>query len=100
MKNTRSRAALIGIAVTSYVFMCGSRGSCDRRAPTLTCDSPSISVLPGTCTTLENPCADHLWYNLPRIDGFQLCDEPATVCVDAAFSIGTDTLPSTQDLSK
>lgn len=86
-----SRLALIGIATTSYLFLCGNQSSCDRRVPTLTCDStPQLSVAPGTCVPLANPCVDHVWSSLPAIDGFSLCDAPAGITITTQHStVGT-----------
>ncbi|MCK6550115.1 SprB repeat-containing protein [Myxococcota bacterium] len=82
-----SRLALIGIATTSYLFLCGNQSSCDRRVPTLTCDlTPQLSVAPGTCAPLGNPCVDHVWSSLPAIDGFTLCDAPAGITITTQHS--------------
>jgi hypothetical protein len=55
-----------------YLVLCGACARCDSDPPTLTCDSPWISLDPGTCVELTNPCDDHQW---TRVDVFRLCDE-------------------------
>lgn len=80
MSSTR-RIALISIAIVSYFVLCGNRANCDRRTPTITCSAASVTVAPGTCTVITNPCADNMWLNPPRVDGFRLCDAPAGISV-------------------
>src|SRR5262245_39614371 len=79
MKSRRAyeakRVSLIGVAIASYVVLCGNRSDCDNlRTPTLVCDQQlDLLVQPGTCVEITNPCDDHQWNNPPRIDGFRLC---------------------------
>lgn len=56
------------------VFLSGSLGNveCDHRTPTIACDDIDMTVLPGTQVEISNPCADHQWLDLPRVDGMTL----------------------------
>lgn len=77
--NGLRRAALIALAATSFIVMCGARSACDRRIPTIQCDDVSISVTPGTCTVLPAPCGNNQWLDLPRVDGITLCGAPGGI---------------------
>jgi hypothetical protein len=80
--NGRSRqAALIGFAILSYAFMCGNQPNCQSRNQ-LDCTDFDVTVAPGTCTLITNHCEDGQWWNLPRVDGFELCDAPTGITVD------------------
>jgi hypothetical protein len=59
--------------VLPLLLFMGNKPSCDNQPLTLSCDTTSITVEPGTCVELENPCADHAWV---RLDAFRLCDTP------------------------
>ena len=85
------RLAHVGFALFTIVVCLGCRPECDTREGTLTCADMDITVLPGTCVDITNPCcidpccddpepcdASGDWH---RPDGFRLCDEPLLIFV-------------------
>src|SRR5262245_9825318 len=54
------------------LLLMGNKPACDNQPLTLSCDTVSVQVDPGTCVDLENPCGDHTWV---RLDAFRLCDD-------------------------
>jgi hypothetical protein len=86
-----NRAAVIGLSIVSYVFFCGNRSNCDRRRETLQCEDLYVTVSPGTCVEITNPCVDHQWLVMPQVDGFTLCDQPAGITVEGQRTRTTTT---------
>lgn len=85
------------LRVLPLLLLMGFVPRCDNIPLTLSCDTISVQLDPGTCIDLPNPCADHQWV---RLDAFRLCDnldglfvqtqrEPRAreICADA--SVGT-----------
>ena len=70
---------LLLVLMVSLGFNCPGCGP----PPTLTCDPVSISLDPGTCVEITNPCATHLW---ERLDSFRLCDAPAGLFIQTQRS--------------
>ncbi len=68
----------LGFLAILFLLLMGNRPACDTRTPTMTCTDVNITVGPGECVPLDNPCDDNMW---TRVDGFRLCDEPAGIFV-------------------
>jgi hypothetical protein len=78
-KRDPRRIVLICFAVGSSFVLGGNRPNCDNRPPTLTCDVVAVTLDPGTCVEIQNPCDNHQW---SRLDALRLCDEPAGIFVE------------------
>lgn len=70
MTGRRSRAWL-ALKVLPLLLLMGNKPSCDNRPLTLSCDTVSVQLDPGTCVDLQNPCGDRTWVSM---DAFRLCD--------------------------
>ena len=68
-------AVLLGL----FFALSGNRAACDRRAPTVTCNDLAVTVAPGDCVDITNPCDTS--GDFQRFDGFRLCDEPDGIFV-------------------
>lgn len=81
-RQNANRTGLIALAIGSYFGLCGNLSNCDDPMDaTIVCHNVSIVMQPGTCQTISNPCDPGTWVASPRIDGFQLCNEPSGVTV-------------------
>lgn len=72
---TRRPISMGLFGLLAIVFLTGNRPNCDRRDPTITtCIDAVITIAPGTCVDIANPCdPTGDWM---RVDGFRLCEEP------------------------
>lgn len=83
------RLGLLGLVM---IFILGCQRCDDQRPPSLSCQSASILVEPGTCTPFQNPCVDGQWLGRPNFDGFELCpttDEQRALIAAAQVSLLT-----------
>ncbi len=78
MRGRRRTLHILGWILLALLMM-ANRPDCDRRQPTLTCNDMSISVSPGECVDITNPCDASGEFT--RVDGFRLCDAPDGVFV-------------------
>jgi hypothetical protein len=62
----------------SLLLFMACKPNCDPEPPTLTCDTVALSLTPGECVEISNPCGDHQWV---RLDAFRLCQPPAGIFV-------------------
>jgi hypothetical protein len=93
--HTMTRTQRMLLAVCSIFLMGACASQCDRRSPTITCSTANVTVAPGTCTAITNPCADNRWLAPPRIDGFQLCSPSDGISVRTRGGVG---LPTTREI--
>jgi hypothetical protein len=68
----------ISLLVLALLVM-GSRPECDGRQSTLTCVDMDVTVAPGECVDITNPCDPTGEWS--RVDGFRLCDAPSGIFV-------------------
>jgi hypothetical protein len=71
----KTRRLLINLSL--LLFM-ACKPNCDPDPPTLMCDTVSVSIGPGTCVEIQNPCGNHQW---ARLDALRLCDAHSGVFI-------------------
>ena len=68
------RAIRLGVLMLIAVVAMGNQSGCPQRTPNLTCTDMAITLGPGECVDIANPCDPAgAW---TRTDGFRLCDAP------------------------
>ena len=77
--HTRRPVTLVVFGLFTMVFCLGNRPDCDRRQPNITCNDFAVTVSPGQCVDISNPCDPS--GDFDRVDGFRLCDAPAGIFV-------------------
>jgi hypothetical protein len=60
------------VVLVAALPLLGNRSNCDSRTPDFACQAPILSLVPGECRPLLNPC-DQDWVIQ---DTFDLCDPP------------------------
>lgn len=71
------------------VLVTGNRPPCDYRPVTLTCNDIMVTLAPGSCVDITNPCDPGRSFS--TIDGFRLCDAPEGIFVRTTRHRGTIT---------
>lgn len=61
------------------LLLLGNQPDCDTREPTIDCSDFSLTLDPGSCVDIDNPCRDGGEWR--TIDSFRLCDLPNQLLV-------------------